>query len=180
MVKIVKQEYDSRGNVIYREWSNGLREKFEYDKNGNRTYYKNSHGFWKRYKYDKNGNQIYYVDRDGFWEKRKYDNCGNIIYRENSNGFWVKREYNNNDNETYYENSDGFKKEIPKAEPKMPDLVDRNKVLETIFNVMSDNKIVHKHRALNRNIKQIPKVELKHELINAKPYAIFGIYRRDE
>ena len=39
----------------------------------------------------------------------------------------------------------------------MADLIDRDKVLETIFNVMSDNKVVHKHRALNRNIKQIPK-----------------------
>ena len=38
----------------------------------------------------------------------------------------------------------------------MADLIDRNEVLETIFNVMSDNKVVHKHRALNRNIKQIP------------------------
>lgn len=41
----------------------------------------------------------------------------------------------------------------------MADLIDRNKVLETIFNIMSDDKIVHKHRALNRNIKQIPKAD---------------------
>lgn len=41
----------------------------------------------------------------------------------------------------------------------MADLIDRDKVLETIFNVMSDNKVVHKHRALNRNIKQIPKAD---------------------
>lgn len=41
----------------------------------------------------------------------------------------------------------------------MADLIDRNEVLETIFNVMSDNKVVHKHRALNRNIKQIPKAD---------------------
>lgn len=41
----------------------------------------------------------------------------------------------------------------------MPDLIDRDKVLETVFNVMSDDKVVHKHRALNRNIKQIPKAD---------------------
>ena len=41
----------------------------------------------------------------------------------------------------------------------MPDLIDRDTVLETVFNVMSDNKVVHKHRALNRNIKQIPKAD---------------------
>lgn len=43
----------------------------------------------------------------------------------------------------------------------MTDFIDRNKVLEVIFNIMSDNKIVHKHRALNRNIKQIPKADTK-------------------
>ena len=41
----------------------------------------------------------------------------------------------------------------------MPDLIDRTAVLETVFNIMSDGKIVHKHRALNRNIKQIPKAD---------------------
>lgn len=92
----------------------------------------------------------------------------------------VKSKYDDHGNCTYYENSDGDKNGTPKAEPKMPDLVDRNKVLEIIFNIMSDDKIVHKHRALNRNIKQLPKVELKHDLIDGKPYVIFGIYRRDE
>lgn len=38
----------------------------------------------------------------------------------------------------------------------MTDLDDREEVLklEVIFNVMTDNKVRHKHRALNRNIKQ--------------------------
>ena len=45
----------------------------------------------------------------------------------------------------------------------MADLIDRNAVLDKVFDVMSDNKIAHKHRALNRNIKQIPTVEtVKH------------------
>ena len=37
----------------------------------------------------------------------------------------------------------------------MADLVDREEVLEVIFNIMTDNKFRHKHRALNRNIKQL-------------------------
>lgn len=37
----------------------------------------------------------------------------------------------------------------------MADLVDRKEVLEVIFNIMTDNKVRHKHRALNRNIKQL-------------------------
>lgn len=41
----------------------------------------------------------------------------------------------------------------------MADLIDRDKVLETVFNVMSYDKVIHKHRALNRNIKQIPKAD---------------------
>ena len=37
----------------------------------------------------------------------------------------------------------------------MADLVDREEVLDVIFNIMTDNKASHKHRALNRNIKQV-------------------------
>ena len=33
--------------------------------------------------------------------------------------------------------------------------IDKEIVLKTITDIMSDCKIVHKHRALNRNIKQI-------------------------
>lgn len=94
--------------------------------------------------------------------KQEYDNHGNEIYREFSDGYWWKAEYDDRGNCTYCENSDGNKSGTPRAELKMADLVDRNKVLEIIFNVMSDDKIVHKHKALNRNIKQMPKVELKH------------------
>lgn len=37
----------------------------------------------------------------------------------------------------------------------MADLIDRQEVLNVIFNIMTDKKIKHKHRALNRNIKQL-------------------------
>lgn len=37
----------------------------------------------------------------------------------------------------------------------MTDLIDRKEVLDVIFNIMTDAKVRHKHRALNRNIKQL-------------------------
>lgn len=43
--------------------------------------------------------------------------------------------------------------------------IERKQVLELIANIMQDCKVRHKHRALNRNIKQIPSadvVEVKH------------------
>lgn len=33
-------------------------------------------------------------------------------------------------------------------------IIDEQEVLKIIFNVMTDNKVRHKHRALNRNVKQ--------------------------
>ena len=38
----------------------------------------------------------------------------------------------------------------------MANLIDRNTVLDTISNVMSNNNIKHNHRMLNQDIKQIP------------------------
>lgn len=45
----------------------------------------------------------------------------------------------------------------------MADLIDRQEVLNVIFNIMTDKKIKHKHRALNRNIKQLKIVNKKDE-----------------
>ena len=50
MAEIIKKEYDSNGNLIYFENSNGYWSKQEFDSNGNRIYIKNS-----------NGEQIYYI-----------------------------------------------------------------------------------------------------------------------
>jgi hypothetical protein len=38
--------------------------------------------------------------------------------------------------------------------------VEREQVLELIANIMQDCKVKHKHRALNRNIKQIPTADV--------------------
>ena len=51
--------------------------------------------------------------------------------------------------------------------------IDKEIVLKTITDIMSDCKIVHKHRALNRNVKQIP--ELIH-CKNCKYLMFFDFY----
>lgn len=45
--------------------------------------------------------------------------------------------------------------------------VDLDKVKEVIFKIMSDRKVVHKHRALNRNIKQLPIADVA-EMVRCK------------
>jgi hypothetical protein len=78
--------YDSNGNIIYSEHSNGYWSKREFDSNGNITYYEDSDGYWFKYEYDTNGNRIYYEDSYGYWFKYDYDSNGNRIYYENSKG----------------------------------------------------------------------------------------------
>ncbi len=78
--------YNTNGNQIYYEDSNGFWEKWEFDANGKVIYYENSKGYWFKYEYDNDGNNIYYEDSNGFWSKRVYNTNGKVIYRENSNG----------------------------------------------------------------------------------------------
>ena len=47
----------------------------------------------------------------------------------------------------------------------MADLIDRQEVLNVISNIMTDEKIEHKHRALNRNIKQLKIVNKRDGLV---------------
>ena len=78
--------YDSNGNKIYYEGSDGYWSKREYDSNGNQIYHESSDEYWKKIEYDSNGNRIYHESSDGYWSKREYDSNGNQIYRESSNG----------------------------------------------------------------------------------------------
>jgi hypothetical protein len=78
--------YDTNGNLIYREYSDGT---------------------WIKKEYDSNDNEIYYEDSDGYWIKSEYDDNGNEIYQEDSNGDWYKKEYDTNGSNIYYETSDG-------------------------------------------------------------------------
>ena len=79
-----------------------------YDTNGNEIYSEHSDGYWYKYEYDTNGNEIYRENSDGYWYKKEYDTNGNKIYFENSNGYWRKYEYDTNGNLIYSENSDGY------------------------------------------------------------------------
>ena len=79
-----------------------------YDSNGNEIYLENSEGFWIKKEYDEYGYLNYYEDSTGFWYKREYDFKGNNLYSENSNGNWVKREFDSNGNEIYFEDSNGI------------------------------------------------------------------------
>ena len=78
-----------------------------YDTNGNLIYRETSDGDWIKYEYDTNDNVIYSEYSNGDWEKYEYDTNDNEIYSEDSDGYWVKREYDSNNNETYYEDSYG-------------------------------------------------------------------------
>ncbi len=78
-----------------------------YNSNGNEIYYEDSDGSWYKREYDSNGNVIYRENSNGYWVKREYDSNGKEIYYENSDGYWYKREYNSNGNRIYYEDSDG-------------------------------------------------------------------------
>jgi len=77
---------DDKGNVIYRELSNGYWVKREYGSSGFVIYSERSDGYWVKYEYDNNGNEIYWETSSGLWYKYEYDDKGNQIYYENSNG----------------------------------------------------------------------------------------------
>ena len=57
--------YDSNGNWIYFEDSDGSWAKYGYDSNGNEIYFETSDGFCHKYEYDSNGNETYFEDSDG-------------------------------------------------------------------------------------------------------------------
>jgi hypothetical protein len=78
-----------------------------YDTKGNRIYCEDSEGYWCKYEYDDDNNKTYYEHSEGQWRKREFDTHGNRIYDENSEGYWVKREFDTNNNEMYYEDSRG-------------------------------------------------------------------------
>jgi hypothetical protein len=85
-----------------------IRGRSVYNTNGNRIYYETSNGYWVKYEYDTNGNKIYSEDSNGFWRKYEYDTNDNQIYSEDSNGYWYKKEYDEQGREVYYENSNGY------------------------------------------------------------------------
>ena len=95
VAQLLKHDFKSKGSL------------YLYDSNGNEIYYENSNGYWFKQEFDSNGNEIYYEISNGTWYKYEYDTNGNIIYYEKSNGYWIKRDYDNNGNRIYYEDSNG-------------------------------------------------------------------------
>jgi hypothetical protein len=73
--------YDSNGNCIYHEYSDGYWYKREFDVNGNRIYFESSSGYWSKYEYDSNKKQIYYENSNGkIIDKRPKASCdGKVV-----------------------------------------------------------------------------------------------------
>ena len=63
-----------------------IKGRYVYNTNGNEIYYENSDGDWVKYEYDEQGNKIYYETSTGFWIKSEYDTNGKEIYYETSDG----------------------------------------------------------------------------------------------
>ena len=73
--------------LLKHDFSNG--DLSLYDTNGNEIYCENSNGYWYKREYDTNGNKIYYEDSSGYWSKHEFDVNGNIIYLETSTGYII-------------------------------------------------------------------------------------------
>jgi hypothetical protein len=48
VAQLLKHDFKSKGKL------------YLYDSNGNIIYYENSNGYWYKYEYDSNGNEIYF------------------------------------------------------------------------------------------------------------------------
>ena len=94
------------------DWLKGqVSIKMEYDSNGNIIKQENSDGYWKKWEYDSQGKMIKEENSMGEFFKLEYDSHGNKIKRENSNGYWVIWCYDTQGNNIKYENSYGYCKE---------------------------------------------------------------------
>ena len=79
-------EYELVLSKVY-EQPVSIKDNYVFDSNGNILYYEYSNGYWTKREYNSNGKVIYYEDSNGDWTKREYDTNGNIIYFENSDGY---------------------------------------------------------------------------------------------
>ena len=73
------KKYDSRGNIIYEECSDGFKHWCRYDKYNNRIYFKETKAFNDKfefrcwYDYDKYNNLVHFKSSWGFEHWYKYD-----------------------------------------------------------------------------------------------------------
>ena len=83
-------------NEVLRYEYNGIAldsgfSQYTYDSNGNLLTYENSDGYSFKRTYDSMGNELMCEDSDGNWYKKTYDSNGNQLTFEDSNG--VKRSF---------------------------------------------------------------------------------------
>jgi hypothetical protein len=74
IAQLLKHDFKSKGSL------------YLYDSNGNKIYFERSNGYWIKRDYDNNGNLTYSESSDGYWFKREFDSNGNCIYYEDSKG----------------------------------------------------------------------------------------------
>ena len=82
------QLFDSKGNKVY-EFITDFDEdwcKRTYDSNGNQLTNENSDGDWYKSTYDSKGNELTYENSTGYWSKSTYDSDGNELTYEDSCG----------------------------------------------------------------------------------------------
>jgi hypothetical protein len=71
---------DKNGNLIYREFSNGIWGKYERNSQGRLIYYEGSNGYWEKREWDSQGKEIYYEDSDGVIKDNRPKSCeGKIV-----------------------------------------------------------------------------------------------------
>lgn len=100
--------YDSNGNLIKFEASNGLWRTQEYDSNGNWIKVEHSNGVWETRKFDSEGNLIESKSSDGICETWDYHSLGKTHRHETSNGLVNIWEYNLKGQKTKHTDSTGF------------------------------------------------------------------------
>ena len=66
---------DKNGNLIYREFSNGIWGKYERNSQGRLIYYEGSNGYWVKYERNSQGKVIYYEDSDGVIKDNRPKPC---------------------------------------------------------------------------------------------------------
>jgi len=99
---IPEDQYETIFSKLYGEPVSNYNEEV-YDSNGNQIYYEDSDGFWWKREYDDNENEIYYESHQGEWLRKEYDDNGIIIFYVNSFGEWYKKEYDEDGNRIHYQ-----------------------------------------------------------------------------
>ena len=105
-----KTTYDTNGNILHEEWSDGYSSNATYDENSNLLHWENSYGYWTNYTYDANGNLIYQAAQDGSWDKYTYDAYGRKSVYENSYARTETYTYDANGNLIYVQYPDSWEK----------------------------------------------------------------------